>query len=80
MSASDLSGDQGIPYGGRSTGTSSPASSHGRESLVHRRPLRHNSTATATTGGRERRAKRRSTNDDDFASDEDEAPLPTTEV
>ncbi|KAF9512741.1 hypothetical protein BS47DRAFT_1372713 [Hydnum rufescens UP504] len=78
ISGSDLSGDQGAQFGGRSTGTSSPASSHGRESLVHRRPLRSAAAAASiATSVRERRAatRRRSTNDDDFASDEDEVPV-----
>jgi hypothetical protein len=78
ISGSDLSGDQGAQFGGgRSTGTSSPASSHGRDTLVHRRPLRSAAATTIATNARERRAatRRRSTNDDDFASDEDEPPI-----
>lgn len=73
MSASDLSETQGLAYGARSTGTSSPASSsHGRS---ERRSVR-NSAVVAAAGGGRRNTKRRSTNDDEFASDEDDVPMP----
>jgi len=74
MSASDLSETQGLAYGARSTGTSSPASSsHGRS---ERRSVRNSAVVAAAGGGGRRTTRRRSINDDEFASDEDDAPAP----